>query len=209
MIGYLKGNLADIQRLTNGRVVVTLDVQGVGYELQVTARTMGNLAPIGDPAQIFTHLQNRDDQPVLFGFGSRAERDVFRLATSVSGIGPQMGMALLDTLSLNDLVQAVVSGNARLLSQTPGVGKKTAERIILELKTKLAEWRQQAGLITAPAAGPATVIQEDVEMTLLALGYSNSEITKALQTVGQNKTLSKNADTEDWIREAISWLSSC
>ncbi len=207
MIGYLKGGLADIQRLINGRVMITVDVNGVGYELQVTARVMANLPPIGDPVQIFAHLQNRDDQPVLFGFGSRAERDVFRLAISVSGIGPQMGMALLDTLSLNDLVQAVVSGNARILSQTPGVGKKTAERIILELKTKLAEWRQQAGLITAPAAGPVSVVQEDVEMTLLALGYSNSEITKALQAVGQSKTLSKTADTEDWIREAIAWLS--
>ena len=207
MIGYLKGDLADVQRLTNGRVMLTIDVQGVGYELQITARTMGNLPPIGDPAQIFTHLQNRDDQPVLFGFSSRAERDVFRLAVSVSGIGPQMGMALLDTLSLNDLVQAVVSGNSRILSQTPGVGKKTAERIILELKTKLAEWRQQAGLMTAPAAGPVSVVQEDVEMTLLALGYSNSEITKALQAVGQGKALSKTADTEAWIREAIAWLS--
>ncbi len=207
MIGYLKGTLADMQRLTNGRVIITIDVQGVGYELQITGRVMGDLPPMGDPVQIFSHLQNRDDQPVLFGFGSRAERDVFRLATSVSGIGPQMGMALLDTLSLNDLVQAVVSGNARILSQTPGVGKKTAERIILELKTKLAEWRQQAGLITAPAAGPVSVVQEDVEMTLLALGYSNSEITKALQAVGQSKALSKTADTEAWIREAITWLS--
>lgn len=207
MIGYLKGTLVDIQRLTNGRVIVTVDVQGMGYELQIPARVMGDLAPIGDPVQIYTHLQNRDDQPVLFGFGSRAERDVFRLATSVSGIGPQMGMALLSTLSLNDLVQAVVAGNARILSQTPGVGKKTAERIILELKTKLAEWRQQAGLITVPAAGPVSIIQEDVEMTLLALGYSNTEVTKALQAVGQSKSLSKTADTEDWIREAIAWLS--
>ncbi|MEA5464285.1 Holliday junction branch migration protein RuvA [Leptothoe sp. PORK10 BA2] len=207
MIGYLKGALADMQRLTNGRIVVTIDVQGVGYELQITARAMGNLPPMGESVQIFTHLQNRDDQPVLFGFNSRAERDVFRLAISVSGIGPQMGMALLDSLNLNDLVQAVVSGNARILSQTPGVGKKTAERIILELKTKLAEWRQQAGLITAPDSGPASIVQEDVEMTLLALGYSNGEITKALQAVGQSKALSKTADTEDWIREAITWLS--
>ncbi|MEM8611024.1 MAG: Holliday junction branch migration protein RuvA [Cyanobacteria bacterium P01_H01_bin.105] len=207
MIGYLKGVLADIQRLNNGRVIITVDVQGLGYELQVTARVMGTLPPIGDSVQIFTHLQNRDDQPVLFGFSSRAERDVFRLAISVSGIGPQMGMALLDTLNLNDFVQAVVSGNARILSQTPGVGKKTAERIILELKTKLAEWRQQVGLIAAPAAGPVSVVQEDVEMTLLALGYSNNEITKALQAVGQSKALSKTADTEAWIREAIAWLS--
>ncbi|MEM9161758.1 MAG: Holliday junction branch migration protein RuvA [Cyanobacteria bacterium P01_F01_bin.4] len=207
MIGYLKGTLADIQKLSNGRVIVTLDVHQVGYEMQITARQMSQLPPVGEPVQIFTHFQNRDDQPVLFGFSSRAERDVFRLATSVSGIGPQMGMALLDTLSLNDFIQAVVSGNARVLSRTPGVGAKTAERVILELKTKLSEWRQQAGLITAPASGPASVVQEDVEMTLLALGYSNREITQALDAVGRDTTLSKSADTEEWIREAIAWLS--
>ncbi|MEM8808554.1 MAG: Holliday junction branch migration protein RuvA [Cyanobacteria bacterium P01_G01_bin.38] len=207
MIGYLKGTLADIQKLSNGRVIITLDVHQVGYEMQVTARQMSHLPPVGEPVQIFTHFQNRDDQPVLFGFSSRAERDVFRLATSVSGIGPQMGMALLDTLSLNDFIQAVVSGNARVLSRTPGVGAKTAERVILELKTKLSEWRQQAGLITAPASGPASAVQEDVEMTLLALGYSNREITQALDAVGRGTTLSKSADTEEWIREAIAWLS--
>ncbi|MEO0756002.1 MAG: Holliday junction branch migration protein RuvA [Cyanobacteria bacterium J06648_16] len=207
MIGYLKGTLVDIQKLTNGRVILTLDVHQVGYEMQITSRALSHLPPLGEPVQIFTHLQSREDQSVLFGFESRAERDVFRLAISVSGIGPQMGMGLLDTLSLNEFVQAVVSENARILARAPGVGKKTAERVILELKTKLAEWRQQSGLITAPAGGPATVVQEDVEMTLLALGYSNREITQALQAVGRNTTLSKSADTEDWIRAAIAWLS--
>ncbi|MBE9078717.1 Holliday junction branch migration protein RuvA [Romeria aff. gracilis LEGE 07310] len=206
MIGYLRGSLADIQKLPNGRVILTLDVQQVGYDIQVNPRLLSQLPPLGDPTQIYTHLQTREDQTVLFGFGSRAERDAFRLLISVSGIGPQMGMALLDTLGLQDLIQAVVSANTRLLSRTPGVGGKTAERIILELKTKLGEWRQQSGLI-APTGGPATVVQEEVEMTLLALGYSNSEISKALQAVGRSTTLSKTADTEAWIREAITWLS--
>jgi Holliday junction DNA helicase RuvA len=207
MIGYLKGILVDFQKLGNGRIILTLDVHQVGYELQITARLMGQLPPPGASVQIYTHLQSREDQPVLFGFGTRAERDVFRLATSVSGIGSQMGMALLDTLNLNDFIQAVVSGNARVLSRTPGVGQKTAERMILELKTKLAEWRQQSGLLTAPAGGPATVVQEDVEITLLALGYSTREITQALEAVGQQTTLNKSTDTEDWIRAAIAWLS--
>lgn len=206
MIGYLRGSLADIQKLPNGRVILTLDVQQVGYDIQVNPRLLSQLPPLGDPIQIYTHLQTREDQAVLFGFGSRAERDAFRLLISVSGIGPQMGMALLDTLGLQDLIQAVVSANTRLLSRTPGVGGKTAERIILELKSKLGEWRQQSGL-TAPTGGPATVVQEEVEMTLLALGYSNSEINKALQAVGRSTTLSKSADTEAWIREAIAWLS--
>ena len=104
-------------------------------------------------AQIFTHLNVREDQVTLFGFSSSAERDLFRQLVSVSGIGPQLALALLDTLGLQDLVQAIVAGNTRLLSRTPGVGNKTAERIALELKTKLAEWRQQAGIAITPGAG--------------------------------------------------------
>ncbi|MEM6424717.1 MAG: Holliday junction branch migration protein RuvA [Cyanobacteria bacterium P01_H01_bin.119] len=207
MIGYLKGTLADIQKQASHRVLLTLDVNGVGYDLQVNARILSDLPPLGDPVQLHTHLQTRDDQMVLFGFESRAARDLFRQLVSVSGIGPQMAMALLDALGLKDLVQAVVSENTRALSQTPGVGKKTAERIVLELKTKLAEWRQQTGLVTAPTGGPATNVQEEVEMTLLALGYTSGEIMQALQAVGRSTTLSKTTDTEDWIREAIAWLS--
>jgi len=206
MIGYIKGFLADIQKLPNGRVILTVDAGGVGYDMQVNPRSLSELPPVGDPVQIFTHLQSREDLQVLFGFSSRAERDVFRLLISVSGIGPQMGMALLDTLGINELIQSVVNGNARVLSQTPGVGNKTAERIILELKTKLSEWRQHSGLI-APTGGPISGVQEDVEMMLMALGYTNSEISKALVAVGSSTALSKSKDTEAWIREAIAWLS--
>lgn len=206
MIGYLKGTIAGIQKSGN-RVTLMLDVNQVGYDVQIVPRLVQELPAIGEAAQIFTHLHVREDQMVLFGFGSMAERDLFRQLVSVSGIGPQLALALLDTLGLQGLVQAIVSGNTRTLSRTPGVGSKTAERIALELKTKLAEWRQEAGAIAAPAAGPVLSIQEDVEMTLLALGYTNSEISKALQAVGQSTTLAKNADAEEWIRQAIAWLS--
>ncbi|WP_421657069.1 Holliday junction branch migration protein RuvA [Leptothermofonsia sp. ETS-13] len=206
MIGYLKGTIAGIQKSGN-RVTLMLDVNQVGYDVQIVPRLIQELPAIGEAAQIFTHLHVREDQMVLFGFGSMAERDLFRQLVSVSGIGPQLALALLDTLGLQGLVQAIVSGNTRTLSRTPGVGSKTAERIALELKTKLAEWRQEAGTIAAPAAGPVLSIQEDVEMTLLALGYTNSEISKALQAVGQSTTLAKNADAEEWIRQAIAWLS--
>jgi Holliday junction DNA helicase RuvA len=207
MIGYLKGAIASIQK-TNNRVVLTLDVNQVGYDLQIVPRLLQQLPAIGDLVQIFTHLHVREDQITLFGFSSAAERDLFRQLVSVSGIGPQLAVALLDTLGLQDLVQAIVIGNTRALSKTPGVGTKTAERIALELKTKLAEWRQQSGIVTTPSAGPALSIQDDVEMTLLALGYTNSEITKALQAVGERSALSKSADAEEWIRQAIAWLSA-
>lgn len=207
MISYLKGTVATIQKVTSGRVIVTLEVNQIGYDLQITPRLLQTLPSVGETVQIFTHQQIRDDQIVLFGFGSLAERDLFRQLTGVSGVGPQIAMALLDGMSLQDVVQAIVSGNTRLLSRTPGIGAKTAERIALELKTKLAEWRLQSGLTTTPDAGPAGTVQEEVEMTLIALGYTNSEIVQALQAVGQKTALTKTADAEEWIREAIAWLS--
>ncbi|MGF1520959.1 MAG: Holliday junction branch migration protein RuvA [Leptolyngbyaceae cyanobacterium] len=207
MLSYLKGTLADIQKQGSHRVMLTVDVNQVGYDLQVTSRMLSELPPLGEPLQVYCHLQIRDDQPVVFGFASRPERDVFRQLVSVSGIGPQMAMALLDTLGFQDLIQAVVSGNTRLISRTPGVGNKTAERLILELKTKLSEWRQQSGLTIAPGGGPIANVQEEVEMTLLALGYTNGEIMKALAAVGRNSALAKTSETEAWIREAIAWLS--
>ncbi len=206
MIGYLKGTVAYIQKADN-RVTLTLEVGQIGYDIQIVPRLLQQVSGVGETVQIFTHLHVREDQIVLFGFDSAAERDLFRQLVSVSGIGPQLALALLDTMGLQDLIQAIVVGNTRALSRTPGVGTKTAERLALELKSKLAEWRQQAGMITAPSAGPILSIQEDVEMTLLALGYTNSEIAQALQTVGQSNSLSKTADAEEWIRRAIAWLS--
>jgi len=206
MITFLKGLVVGIQRL-NKKVMLVLDVQGIGYEIQIVPRLQSDIPPAGEVAQVFTHLQVREDQWTLFGFSSIVERDLFRQLISVSGVGAQSALALLNTLAAQDLVQAIVASNVRLLSQAPGIGKKTAERLSLELRAKMSEWRASVGLLTAPGAGPVATIQEDVEMTLLALGYSSREITEALDVVGQQTSLSKSADVEDWIREAITWLS--
>ncbi len=207
MISYLKGAIASIQKPSAGRVIVTIEVNQIGYDLQVVPRLLQELPALGDLVQVFTHMQVKEDQTVLYGFGSTAERDLFRQLISVSGVGPQLALALLDALGLQELVQAIVTSNTRMLSRTPGVGTKTAERLALELKTKLAEWRMQSGLTSLPDSAPTTNIQEDVEMTLLALGYTNGEIMQALRVVGQETALAKNADAEAWIRQAIAWLS--
>jgi holliday junction DNA helicase RuvA len=207
MYAYLNGAVVGWQSPQSNRYLLTLEVNQVGYDLSVTSRLIQDLPAVGSSCQIFTHLHVREDQWTLFGFLSSAERDLFRQLISVNGIGPQLGLALLDTLGLKDLVQAIVSSNIRLLCQVPGVGKKTAERIALELKTKLAEWRDHAGLTTVPGAGPVGAVQEEVEMTLLALGYSTQEVINALNTVGKETALSKTEDPEDWIRAAIAWLS--
>jgi Holliday junction DNA helicase RuvA len=207
-LAYLKGNLAALHR-RSGRTLATVEVGGVGYEVQVLSRWAGaGQGTIGDVVQVFVHLLVREDRLVLYGFGTAAERDLFRQLIAVSGIGPQLAIALMDGLELPSLVQAIVNSNTRLLAKTPGVGPKTAERIALELKTKLAEWRDETGLANAtPAAGPVPEILEEVELTLLALGYTNREVVQAVEAVGRQRAIAKTADAEDWIREAIAWLS--
>ncbi len=209
MISYLKGTIANIQKGTGNRLTLILEVNQVGYEIQIPRRLSQELlAASKEQVQVFTHLQVREEQQVLYGFASAAERDLFRLLLGVSGIGAQIAIALIDTLGLPNLVQAIVTGNIRTLAKTPGVGSKTAERIALELKTKLAQWRQQAGVATpASESGPAAGILEDIEMTLLALGYENNEVTQALHAISQDGLLAKSKNAEDWIRNAIAWLS--
>lgn len=206
MIAYLNGTVAGIYQKTGNRVFLWLDVNGVGYELQILPRMQNLDAKIGENLQVFTHLHIRDDLMVLYGFSSMAERDLFRQLVSVSGIGMQLAIALLDTLELPDLVQAIVGGNTGILTKTPGVGKKTAERITLELKTKLSEWRKQAGLPTVATSNLSAEIQEEVEMSLLALGYTSSEVMQALTAINSHPNVAENNSAEDWIKYAISIL---
>ncbi|MGB5595291.1 MAG: Holliday junction branch migration protein RuvA [Crocosphaera sp.] len=209
MISYLKGSPIEVIKNTNNRIILVLEVAQVGYEIQIPsklARELSQTKP--DNIQIFTHLQIREDHQILYGFSTTSERELFRQLISVSGIGAQLAIALIDTIGLEELVQAIVTANIRILSQTPGVGKKTAERIALELKTKLSQWRQLVGVtVTSSSAMPSLDILEDIEMTLLALGYTNEEINKAISTLSQDNLMLKNTNTEEWIREAIAWLS--
>ncbi len=207
MLSYLKGTLVGVQKIANGRVILTVEVNNIGYDLQIPPRMMQQLPTIGQSIQVFTHLQVREDQWILYGFGSLAERDLYRQLISVSGIGSQLAIALLDTLGIADLVQAIVTGNMKVLIQTPGVGKKTAERIALELRTKLAEWHQRSGLSTTATPGLNPALQEDIEMTLLALGYTPSEVMATLTSLSQNTDLSADTDADEWIRQAIALLS--
>lgn len=207
MISYLKGIVAGIQTIGGGRMMLTLEVNNLGYDLQVPQRLAKQLPESGGVTQIFTHLQIRDEVPFLYGFASPAERDLFRQLLTVSGIGTASAIALLDTLEVPDLVQAIIAANTQILIQAPGVGKKTAERICLELKSKLVEWRKSAGFFVA-TGGPAPGILEEVQMTLFALGYSADEVSHALHVVSEDIGLTKDAYVEDWIKQAIAHLSS-
>ncbi|MGY6530460.1 MAG: Holliday junction branch migration protein RuvA [Cyanobacterium sp.] len=211
MINYLRGDVVYILRTHNKRIMLVLEVNGIGYEVQIFSRFARNIEEHGEgkSLQVFTHLQIRDDQQILYGFMSAAQRDLFRQLISVSGIGVQSAIALIDTLGLEDLVQAIVMGNTRMLSKTPGVGQKTAERIALELKTKLSQWRIEAGInINQERVSPPSDILADLEMTLLALGYTKDEIQQAISVISQDNILLKNTMVEEWIRSAIAYLSA-
>ena len=208
MISYLKGIVDNIIS-QNNRNIVVLEVNNIGYEIQIPGRLARELKI--DPEniiKIFTHLLIRDDQQILYGFSSSAERDLFRRLISVSGVGSQSAIALIDTLGLEELVQAIVMGNIRLLSKAPGIGKKTAERLALELKTKLSKWRTSIGIdLPESKALPNQDIMADLEMTLLALGYTDNEIQQAISVISQDNLLLKNPNVEEWIRSAIEFLS--
>ena len=208
MLSYLRGKVDQIQRRSPNRVILVLEVNGLGYEIQVTRQLADGISEHENTElQVFTHLMIREEQPLLYGFASSAERDLFRQLVGVSGIGAQLAIALLDTLGLSDLVQAIVTGNIKQLVRTPGVGSKTAERIALELRTQLSQWRGASGVALPVSSSLSSALQEDVEMTLLALGYNQEEIAQALGALSQKPNLMKTQEAEDWIREAISWLS--
>ena len=212
MISYLKGIKVEITKTTQNRLFLILDVNDVGYEMQISSRFARKLdEEIADePIRVFTHLQIAEDKQILYGFPSAAERDLFRQLTAVSGIGMQLAIALIDTLGISELVGAIITSNITTLTKTPGVGKKTAERIALELKTKLAQWHKISKLeVQQPEAvfAPKAEIKDDLEMTLLALGYTNEEIEQVLTALSRDEQLLKNNNVEEWIRSAIAWLN--
>lgn len=188
---------------THNRTILILEVNGVGYELQVPQHTIAEIVPHAE-IQIFTHQQMREEQMAIYGFSSAAERDLFRQLISVSGVGASLAIALLDKLGLADTVQAIVTSNIQRLSTAPGVGKKTAERLALELRSKLGQWRIAAGLSeSVPLTSLNQTMQAEVEMTLLALGYTNEEIRQALRAISQDSLMVKSQNIEDWLRLAI------
>jgi holliday junction DNA helicase RuvA len=209
-IGYLKGTAIGVTKNLSNRLILLIEVNDIGYEVQVTPRLAQELTISEEKITIFTHLQILEDRQIFYGFASATERDLFRQLISVSGIGTQSAIALLDTLTVSDLIIAVVSGDILALTKAPGVGKKTAERIVLELKSKLGQWQDVAEIkATIPnnTGIPQPAIREELEMTLLALAYTPQEIEQAITAISQDIQLQKSSYIEDWLRNAISWLT--
>lgn len=173
MIGRLSGVL-----LEKNPPQILVDVRGVAYEIDVPMSTFYNLPQTGVEVVLHTHLLVREDAQLLFGFGTEAERAAFRQLLRISGIGARTALAVLSGLSVTDLQQAVSTQDGGRLVKIPGIGKKTAERLLLELRDKLP-----AAAASAPAGSAALVPGTDVLNALLALGYSDKEASWAVRQI--------------------------
>ena len=171
MIGRLTGTLAE---KSPPRLLV--EVNGVGYEVDVPMSSFYNLPALGERVTLLTHFVVREDAQVLFGFLTHDERATFRLLVKISGVGPRTALAILSGLSVGELAQAVTLQQSARLVKVPGIGKKTAERLLLELKGKLGD---ALGAPASVAAGHQT----DILQALLALGYSDREAAAALKAL--------------------------
>ena len=189
MIGKLTGTLSD-----KNPPQVIVDCGGVGYEVQVPMSTFYNLPADGQKVTLLTHFVVREDAQILYGFSTSTEREAFRELIKISGVGPRTALSVLSGMGVADLAQAVTLQEAGRLIKVPGIGKKTAERLLLELKGKL-------GADLGMPLGAADGAQTDILQALLALGYSDKEAAAAL------KALPKEIGVSDGIKLALKALA--
>jgi holliday junction DNA helicase RuvA len=190
MIGRLTGTLSD-----KNPPQVLVDCHGVGYEVDVPMSTFYNLPGVGEKVSLLTHFVVREDAQVLYGFGSGPEREAFRQLIKISGVGPRTALAVLSGMTVADIAQAVTAQDAGRLVKVPGIGKKTAERLLLELKGKIGADLGIAG------AAPASDAQADILQALVALGYSDKEAALSL------KALPKDVGVSEGIKLALKALA--
>ncbi len=221
MIGWLQGEKIELWK-QGAREGVLLNCGGVGYEIQLTPNHFRNIQS-QNTLIIWIHQINREDGYSLFGFPNKEDRNLFRALIGVSGVGPQIGLALLAVFTSNELAQAITHGDIQTLSKAQGVGKRTAERLALELRSKLSEsffnpnqerTLKQVDMETSPLDPPDF---QELKEALKGLGYEELEISLAIQAIrpkfaSRDKDSSTDQrsikqDTDEWIRESIKWLS--
>lgn len=193
MIAKLTGKLLSLKP-----PVAVIDVTGVGYEVDMPITDCSELPKIGEMVEIYTHLSIREDAHALFGFISVERRDTFRQLIKISGIGPKIGLAILSTLSIDELNRAIETESVDILSQAPGVGKKMASRLLLELKGKIKNF--SVGLDGAPLSGNNML--NDISSALVGLGYSERELSKVLKDLPPEIT-----DISLGVKEALRLLN--
>lgn len=196
MIGYLRGRLLDKRPPT-----MLLEVHGIGYELDAPMTTFYELPAPGGDITVYTHLVVREDAQLLFAFSDAPQRDVFRSLLRVSGIGPRVALAILSTLSTAELLSAVSNSDVARLTRVPGIGRKTAERLVVDMRDRVLKQIEEGGEAPAGGGRPDTPL-EDAASALVALGYKPAEADRALRAVNQ-----EGLSSEELIRHALRQLA--
>lgn len=184
---------------------ITLDVQGVGYEVFIPLSTFYSLPDIDESASLRIHTHLREDAIQLFGFLTTTEKDAFILLTGISGIGPKLGLSVLSTLSVADLVSAIQAGDMEKLATVPGIGKKSAGRIVLELKDKVERLRIMPAALPPATGDQSSRMQDDALSALVNLGYRAQEAKDTIKRIAESQ--SGSMPLKDLIRETLKELA--
>lgn len=198
MISYIKGELAAV-----GEEQVVVEVQGIGYGIFMRGQAMTMLPPIGSEVKIHTYLNVREDAMQLFGFLTKDDLKVFRLLIGVNGIGPKGGLNILSKMTPDDLRFAVLAGDVKAISAAPGIGKKTAEKLIIELKDKLNiddVLTKEEEVMSVPSGGAD--MQSEAVQALVALGYGSAESLKAVKKVPMTETMT----VEELLKQSLKFM---
>lgn len=200
MIGLIRGIILDKQP-----PVLMIDVQGVGYEIDAPMSTFYQLPDIGSEVKLFTHFVVREDAHHLYGFYTLNERHLFRTLLKVNGVGPRLALTILSSITPEEFARCVLTNDTASLVNLPGIGKKTAERLIIEMRDKLADWQHVASAPQASKApseaGRHSIIQDAIS-ALLSLGYKQQEANRAITKIDDGA-----ANSEELIRMALRALA--
>ncbi len=184
---------------------ILVEVGGIGYEIQIPLSTFDKLGAIGDNTSLFTHLHVREDALQLFGFATAAEKQLFQHLLSVSGIGPKLAQSILSGCSVEMFCQHVAQNELSALMAIPGIGKKTAERLILELRDRLAKLPIGKPEGLAATTSPASAIQEEAVLALVSLGYARASAQKAMEQV-RREAGAAELPVEEFIKRALRYI---
>ena len=197
MIGWLQGIVLEKQAPT-----VLLNVGGVGYELEAPLSAFYELPAVDEVTILYVHMVVREDAQLLYGFTTQQQRDVFRSLIKVNGVGPKVALAVLSTLSLQELMQCMADENDALLCKVPGIGKKTAQRLIVEMKDRIEKAFSDVAMnVSATASSTANNARQDAIAALESLGYKNNDATRVV------RALPDELSSEDLIRQGLKALS--
>ena len=197
MYHYLNGKIAE-----KTPTAVILDVNGIGYEVRVSLSTFSSLPNLGETVKLFTHFIVREDLQALYGFATEEEKEAFKLLISISGIGPKLAITLLSGVTLPELKRAIQEKNIPVLTAISGIGQKTAERVIIELKDKIGKAEVSAGKELIHDAGVSDQMVEDSVSALVSLGYTKQKAKEAIQKT-LKAMLGKKPSVEEIIRAAL------